>query len=109
VPKVTYVSFDGQTRTVDVKDGVSVMEAAVRNDVPGIDGECGGACACSTCHVHVDPAWLDRVGSAGEMERDMLQFASEVVANSRLGCQIKATPDLDGLVVHTPERQQSAM
>jgi 2Fe-2S ferredoxin len=109
VPKITYVSFDGQTQTVDVKEGMSVMEAAVRNDVPGIDGECGGACACSTCHVLVDPEWLEQVGSAGAMELDLLQAASEVGASSRLACQIRVTRELDGLIVRTPQSQQSAM
>lgn len=108
MPKVTYVSFDGETHTIDAKVGISVMEVAVRNDVPGIDGECGGACACATCHVQVDPAWMARVGPPSEAEQGILQFASGVTPNSRLCCQIKAAEDLDGLIVRTPESQQSA-
>ena len=84
---------------------MTVMESAVKNMVPGIDAECGGACACATCHVYVEPDWLEATGTREEMEEDMLDFAFEVRDNSRLSCQIKVTEALDGLVVKTPERQ----
>lgn len=103
--KVTYVSIDGTERVVEVKPGMSVMEGAIRNEVPGIDADCGGACACATCHVYVDEAWATRTGERGEMESAMLEMAQHVKPNSRLSCQIKVTEDLDGLVVHTPENQ----
>ena len=107
--RITFISHDGDETLVDAKDGVSVMENAVRNDVPGIDGECGGACACATCHVHIDDAWIDRVGVADAMERNMLEFADDVRTTSRLSCQIAVTPGLAGLVVRTPEQQHSQM
>ncbi|SHO66967.1 ferredoxin, 2Fe-2S [Pseudoxanthobacter soli DSM 19599] len=103
--RITYITFDGTTYEVDAAPGSTVMENAVRNDIPGIDAECGGACACATCHVYVEPEWMEAVGSAEPMEEDMLDFAYDVRPNSRLSCQIKVTPELDGLVVHTPERQ----
>jgi 2Fe-2S ferredoxin len=81
------------------------MENAIRNGVPGIEAECGGACACATCHVHVDPVWLEKTGKPSPMEEDMLDFAFDVRANSRLSCQIKVSDALDGLIVRTPERQ----
>ncbi|MNT81861.1 Ferredoxin-6 [compost metagenome] len=81
------------------------MENAVRNSVPGIEAECGGACACATCHVYVDEAWTEKVGAPSPMEEDMLDFAADVQPNSRLSCQIKVTAGLDGLVVRVPERQ----
>jgi len=105
MPKVTFIDPDGTRRAVEAPLGWTVMEAAVKNDVPGIEAECGGACACATCHVYVDEAWMDAVGSAEPMEADMLDFASDLRPNSRLSCQIKITPDLDGLIVTTPERQ----
>jgi 2Fe-2S ferredoxin len=85
--------------------GWSVMEGAVKNRVPGIDADCGGACACATCHVYVDPAWLDKLPKQQEMEVQMLDFAQEVKPNSRLSCQIKVTSALDGLIVRTPKSQ----
>jgi 2Fe-2S ferredoxin len=103
--KITYIEHDGTEHTVDVPDGLSVMEGAVRYTVPGIDGDCGGACACATCHVYVDDAWKDKVPPMNELERDMLDFAFDVNDNSRLSCQIKISPALDGLVVRTPARQ----
>jgi 2Fe-2S ferredoxin len=103
MPKVTYIAFDGGERTVDVAEGLSAMEAAVQNGVAGIDGDCGGATACGTCHVYVDPAWTARTGGpASETEKDMLEFADNRQPNSRLSCQIKVTSDLDGLVLRTP-------
>ncbi len=81
------------------------MEAAKLNDVPGIEAECGGACACATCHVYVDAAWIEKTGKPAEMEEDMLDFAFDVRPESRLSCQIKVTPELDGLVVRVPGKQ----
>ena len=104
--KVNYVEAGGTVHAVEAEEGISAMEAAVRNSVPGIDGDCGGAAACATCHVYVDPAWIARTGQAGEgMEKDMLDFAEDVHENSRLACQIKLTSDLDGLVLRLPEKQ----
>lgn len=105
MPKITYIEFSGAEHVIDVADGLSVMEGAVQNLVPGIDGDCGGACACATCHVYVDAAWAGKVGERGSMEQSMLDFASAVQDNSRLSCQIKVTKDLDGLVVRMPEHQ----
>jgi ferredoxin, 2Fe-2S len=105
MPKITYIEHGGPAHVVEVANGLSVMEGAVRNDVPGIDGECGGACACATCHVYVDEAWRARVGEAGPGERDMIEFANGVSAGSRLSCQIKVSDDLDGLVVRMPVSQ----
>ncbi len=105
MPKVTYIEFDGTEHQVDVASGLSVMEGAVKNMVPGIDADCGGACACATCHVYVDPEWKDKTGEPNEMETSMLDFAEEVKDNSRLSCQIKMSDDLDGLTVRLPESQ----
>jgi 2Fe-2S ferredoxin len=103
--KITYIDVDGNTRTVDGEVGATVMETAIKNAVPGIEAECGGACACSTCHVYVDEAWTAKTGEPSPMEEDMLDFAFDVRPTSRLSCQIKVRDDLDGLVVRTPERQ----
>ena len=103
--KITYIAADGGARTLDVPDGESLMEAAVAAGVPGIDGDCGGNCACATCHIHVDPAWLALAGEKSEMEAAMLDFAEGVTADSRLACQIMASPALDGMVVRTPASQ----
>ena len=103
--KITFVDHNGESRSIDVENGATVMEAAIRNSIPGIEAECGGACACSTCHVYVDDAWREVVGEPAPMEEDMLDFAYEVKPNSRLSCQIKVTEAMDGLVLRTPERQ----
>ena len=103
--KVTFIEHNGTVRNVEVEEGTSMMEAAVGNLVPGIDGDCGGACACSTCHVYVDNGWTEKVGKPEGMEVDMLDFAHGVEDNSRLGCQIKVDDELDGLVVRMPESQ----
>ncbi|WP_193177549.1 2Fe-2S iron-sulfur cluster-binding protein [Oricola nitratireducens] len=105
MPKLTVVAFDGTRFDLDAETGSTVMENAVKNSVPGIEAECGGACACATCHVYVDEAWTDIVGKPDVMEEDMLDFAYEPKPVSRLSCQIKMTDELDGLVVHVPERQ----
>ncbi|MCP5082787.1 MAG: 2Fe-2S iron-sulfur cluster binding domain-containing protein [Rhizobiales bacterium] len=103
--KITFIQDDGNQQTVDAEDGMTVMESAVKNMVPGIDADCGGACACATCHVYVEPDWLEATGEREEMEEDMLDFAFDVRDNSRLSCQIKVSPELDGLTVRVPEKQ----
>jgi 2Fe-2S ferredoxin len=103
--KITYIEFDGTEHVVDVKPGLSVMEGAVKNNIPGIDADCGGACACATCHVYVDAAWADKTGTKSAMEESMLDFAENVEETSRLSCQIKVSDALDGLVVRMPESQ----
>ena len=103
--KITFVQPDGTKQTVTADAGMTAMEAAKKNLVAGIEAECGGACACATCHVYVDPAFLARAGEQQEMEKSMLDFAENVKPNSRLSCQIKVTDDLDGLRVTTPESQ----
>ena len=105
MPKITFIDKDGGSRTVDAEVGATVMETAISNAVPGIEAECGGACACATCHVYVDEAWREKTGEASAMEQDMLDFAFEVRPNSRLSCQITVKDELDGLVVKTPDRQ----
>jgi 2Fe-2S ferredoxin len=105
MPKITYVEFNGKEHPIEVKAGLTVMEGAVKHNVPGIDADCGGACACATCHVYIDAAWTDKVGSPSAMEESMLDFAENVEPNSRLSCQIKVTEALDGLVVRMPESQ----
>jgi ferredoxin, 2Fe-2S len=103
--KITFIDSEGAARTVDGEVGSTVMETAIKNGVPEIEAECGGACACSTCHLYVDQAWWEKVGAPSPMEADMLDFAFEVKPNSRLSCQIKVADELDGLVVTTPSRQ----
>ncbi|HEY2708262.1 MAG TPA: 2Fe-2S iron-sulfur cluster-binding protein [Caulobacteraceae bacterium] len=103
--KITYIEFNGKEHVVDVKNGLSVMEGAIKNNIPGIDADCGGACACATCHVYVDPTWVDKTGDQSAMEESMLDFAENVESNSRLSCQIKVTDALEGLVVRMPQSQ----
>ncbi|MEX0752080.1 MAG: 2Fe-2S iron-sulfur cluster-binding protein [Xanthobacteraceae bacterium] len=103
--KITYIDSNGTARTVEGEIGSTVMETAIKNAIPGIEAECGGACSCSTCHVYVDETWREATGEPSPMEEDMLDFAFDVRPNSRLSCQIKVTAALDGLVVSTPERQ----
>ena len=103
--KITFVLPDAGRREVTAKLGASVMETAVAHNIAGIEAECGGGCACATCHVYVDAAWSDATGTPSEMEEDMLDFAYEVRSASRLSCQIVVTEAIDGLVVHIPERQ----
>ena len=105
MPKIVYLAFDGERREVLVETGTSVMEGAVRNNVPGIDGDCGGNCACATCHVYVDPNWRERVGARNSSEQGMLSCVEELRDNSRLACQITVTAALDGIVVNLPEAQ----
>ncbi|HWL48021.1 MAG TPA: 2Fe-2S iron-sulfur cluster-binding protein [Sphingomonadaceae bacterium] len=105
MPKITFIDHGGTARTVDADNGATVMETAIRNNIPGIEAECGGACACATCHVYIDAAWREAVGAPSPMEEDMLDFGYDVRENSRLSCQIRVSDALDGLVVTTPERQ----
>ena len=103
--KITFIQPDETSQTVEAKSGQTVMEAAKLENVPGIEAECGGACACATCHVYVDNDWREKVGSPAEMEEDMLDFAFDVREESRLSCQIKVTDDLDGLILRVPAKQ----
>lgn len=104
--KVTYIAPDGIAHSVDGVEGASLMETAKQNGVAGIDADCGGACACATCHVHVDPLWIAVVGPAEGDEADLLQFANDPDDTSRLSCQVRLTLAMDGLVVHTPVSQR---
>lgn len=103
--RVTFINPNGAMTIIEVPAGQSLMQAAVARGLPGIDADCGGACACATCHVFVDPAWMSRIGLAGGMEQSMLGFAEGAAPNSRLACQIKMSDGLDGLVVRLPEAQ----
>src|ERR1700710_2191834 len=103
--KITYIEFNGTEHPIEVKPGLSVMEGAVKNLIPGIDADCGGACACATCHVFVDAQWQAKLPPQDDMEVTMLDFAPDVSPESRLSCQIKVTPELDGLVVRMPKSQ----
>jgi 2Fe-2S ferredoxin len=105
MPKITFTTQSGEAQVVDVSIGMTVMRAAIANAVPGIDADCGGACACATCHVYVDPVWFDRLPAPGAAEADMLDFVLERQPTSRLSCQIDVTADLDGLHVTTPASQ----
>lgn len=105
MPKITYIEHSGKEHVIEAPNGQTVMEAAVKHAVPGIDADCGGACACSTCHVHLEGDWAARVPAIEPLEQDMLDFAFEPGPTSRLSCQIRVTADLDGLTVRTPERQ----
>jgi 2Fe-2S ferredoxin len=105
MPKVTYIEHNGKEHTIEVPVGQTVMEGATKHAIPGIDADCGGACACATCHVYVDPAWTDKTGTPSGMEQSMLDFANDVEPTSRLSCQIKVTAELDGLIVRMPDSQ----
>ena len=103
--KIVFIGHDGVRYELDAQNASTVMETAVKNGVPGIEAECGGACACATCHVYVDPAWASKLPAREEMEDSMLDFALDVRPESRLSCQLKVTDALDGLVVRTPKSQ----
>ena len=105
MPKITYIDSDGTSRDVEAKNGTSIMEAAVQNMIPGIDADCGGACACATCHVYVADEWVSKLDAKDDMEESMLDFAEDVRENSRLSCQIIIKDELDGITVSTPENQ----
>ena len=105
MPKITYKNNQGISKTIEVEKGLSVMEGAIQNDVPGIDADCGGSMACATCHVYVEEKWLIKIPDAEEAEVDMIDMAFEPKKNSRLSCQLIVTDELDGLIVTTPEKQ----
>ena len=103
--KITYIEHNGKSHTVDVSNGLTVMEGAVQNDIPGIDADCGGSMACATCHVYVKDDWFNKLPPKNEGEDDMLDQAFEPNTSSRLSCQIQISDDLEGLKVHLPEKQ----
>lgn len=103
--KIVYIEHRGTRHEVDVPTGWSVMEGAVKNGIPGIDADCGGQCACATCHIMVDPAWIAQTGARSEMENTMLEMVENRTETSRLSCQIKVTEALDGMVVRLPAAQ----
>ncbi len=103
--KITYVENNGNTHTVEVAEGLTVMEGAIQNNIPGIDGDCGGGMACATCHVYVKDEWFDKINKKSEGEDDMIDQAYEPKKSSRLSCQIQVSPEIDGLEVHLPEKQ----
>jgi len=105
MPKITYIENSGQKKTIEVQNGLTVMEGAVQNNIPGIDADCGGAMACATCHVYVQEEWYNKLPKAEDAEQDMIDMAFKPMKNSRLSCQIIVSDDLDGLVVTTPEKQ----
>jgi 2Fe-2S ferredoxin len=105
--KVSYIESTGQVHTVEVAEGWSLMEGAVKHLVPGIDADCGGACACATCQVYVAPGWETKLPPKSNMEETMLDFAPDVKANSRLSCQLRMTADLDGIVLNLPKTQHA--
>src|ERR1700704_2113528 len=106
MPKIKYIEHNGKEHEAEVPVGWSVMEGAVKNGVPGIDADCGGACACATCHVYVDPTWKVRTGEKNALEESMLDFVDNVGPNSRLSCQMQVTEELDGLIIRMPESQR---
>ena len=105
MPKVTYKDFNGNSKTINVESGLSVMEGAIQNDIPGIDADCGGSIACATCHVYVEEKWLNKLPKAEDAENDMIDMAYNPKKNSRLSCQIILSDELEGLEVTTPEKQ----
>ena len=105
MPKITYIEHNGKTHNQEVLNGLSVMEGAVQNNIPGIDADCGGSCACATCHVYVDDKWFDKLPKKEDAEEDMLDMAFEPNKFSRLGCQITVTDELNGMVVKMPLKQ----
>ena len=105
MPKITYIEHNGKRHTQEVPNGLTVMEGAVQNNIPGIDADCGGSCACATCHVYVDEKWLDKLQSKEKAEEDMLDMAFEAKRLSRLSCQLTVSDSLDGLVVKMPSKQ----
>ena len=105
MPKITYIEHNGKTHIQEVPNGLSVMEGAVQNNIPGIDADCGGSCACATCHVYVDEKWFNKLANKEDAEEDMLDMAFEPNKSSRLTCQITVSDDLDGMVVKMPSKQ----
>ena len=105
MPKITYVDSKGNSKTIEVENGLTVMEGAIQNDIPGIDADCGGSMACATCHVYVEEKWLDKLPEAEDGEIDMIDMAVEPKKNSRLSCQLIVSDELEGIKVTTPEKQ----
>ena len=105
MPKITYIEHNGKSHTLEVANGLTVMEGAVQNNIPGIDADCGGSCACATCHVYVDEKWFDKLPNKESAEEDMLDMASEPKPLSRLSCQLTVSDAMDGLVVKMPSKQ----
>ena len=105
MPKITYIEHNGKTHTIEITNGLSVMEGAVQNNIPGIDADCGGSMACATCHVYVKEEWFNKLPKKEDGEEDMLDMAFEPKKNSRLSCQLMVTDQLEGLVVNLPEKQ----
>ena len=105
MPKITYKDYQGTSKTIEVDNGLSVMEGAIQKDIPGIDADCGGSMACATCHVYVEDKWFDKIPKAEDAENDMIDMAFEPKKNSRLSCQITVSDELEGLVVSLPEKQ----
>jgi 2Fe-2S ferredoxin len=105
MPKITYLDNQGNSKTINVDNGLTVMEGAIQNDIPGIDADCGGSMACATCHVYVEEKWLDKIPKAEEAEVDMIDMAYEPKKNSRLSCQLIVSDELEGLTVTTPAQQ----
>ena len=105
MPKITYKDHQGASKTIEVENGLSVMEGAIQKEIPGIDADCGGSMACATCHVYVDDKWFDKIPKAEDAEIDMIDMAFEPKKNSRLSCQLIVSEELDGLVVTTPSKQ----
>ena len=105
MPKVTFNDFQGNSKTIEIDNGLSVMEGAIQKDIPGIDADCGGSMACATCHIYVEDRWFDKIPKAEDAENDMIDMAFEPKKNSRLSCQIIVSDELDGLEVTTPEKQ----
>ena len=105
MPKITYIDYKGNYKTIEVENSLTVMEAAVQNNVPGIDADCGGGMACATCHVYVEDSWFNKLPKAEDAEKDMIDMAYNPKKNSRLSCQIIVSDEIDGLTVTTPEKQ----
>ncbi|MDA9703673.1 2Fe-2S iron-sulfur cluster-binding protein [Candidatus Pelagibacter bacterium] len=105
MPKITYIDNEGNSKTIDVENGLSVMEGAIQNNIPGIDADCGGSMACATCHVYVEEKWLNKLPKAEDAEVDMIDMAFEPKKNSRLSCQLIVSDELNGLTVTTPSKQ----
>tara|TARA_X000001036_G_scaffold352649_1_gene333876 strand:+ start:95 stop:415 length:321 start_codon:yes stop_codon:yes gene_type:complete len=105
MPKITYIDQKGNSKTIEVESGLSVMEGAIQNNIPGIDADCGGSMACATCHVYVEDSWFNKISKAEDAEIDMIDMAYKPKKNSRLSCQILVSDEVDGLTVTTPEKQ----
>ena len=105
MPKITYIEHNGKSHTLEVANGLTIMEGAVQNNIPGIDADCGGSCACATCHIYVDEKWFKKLPNKESAEEDMLDMAFEPKSSSRLSCQLTVSKELDGLVVNMPSKQ----